>query len=99
MDDCMDSIGDAVVFTTLDCNSGYWQIPVALEDRDKTMFTTHMGTISHLRIRFGLKGAPATFQRALDIILCRWQICRVYLDDFIVFSVRKRSTGTTSALS
>jgi hypothetical protein len=28
MDECIDSLGDAVVFTTLGCNSGYWQIPV-----------------------------------------------------------------------
>ena len=41
MDDCIDSLGDAVVFTTLDCNSGYWQVPVAQEDQDKTTFTTH----------------------------------------------------------
>ena len=88
MDDCIDSLGDAAVFTTLDCNSGYWQILVAPEDRDKTTLTTHMGTFRHLRLPFGLKGAPATFQRALDIIFSgvRWQICLVYLDDVIVFS-------------
>ena len=47
-----------------------------------------MGTYRHLRMLFGLKGAPATFQRALDIILSRvlWQVCLVYLDDVIVFS-------------
>jgi hypothetical protein len=28
MDECIDSLGDAKIFTTLDCNSGYWQIPV-----------------------------------------------------------------------
>ena len=61
MDDYIDLLGDAAVFTTLDCNSGYWQIPVAQEDRDKTTFTTHMGTFCHLRMLFGLKGAPATF--------------------------------------
>ena len=88
MDDCIDSLGDAAVFTTLDCNSGYWQIPVAPEDWDKTTFTTHMGTYRHLRIPLGLKGALATFQRALDIILSgvRWQICLLYLEDVIVFS-------------
>ena len=88
MDDCIDSLGDAAVFTTLDCNSGYWQIPVAPEDRDKTTVTTNMGTFPHLRMPFGLKGALATFQRALDIILSgvRWQICLVYLDYVIVFS-------------
>ena len=37
---------------------------------------------------FGQKGAPATFQRAFDIILSgvRWQICLLYLDDVIVFA-------------
>jgi len=43
MDDCLDSLGDATVFSTLDCNAGYWQIPVAAEDRDKTTFTSHTG--------------------------------------------------------
>ena len=88
MDDCIDSLGDAAIFTTLDCNSGYWQIPIAEEDRDKTTFTSFLGTFRYLRMPFGLKNAPATFQRALDIILSgvRWQICLVYLDDVIVFS-------------
>ena len=47
-----------------------------------------MGTFRNFRMPFRLKGAPAAFQRALDIILSgvRWQICLVYLDDFIVFS-------------
>ena len=37
---------------------------------------------------FGLTSAPATFQRALDIILSglKWQLCLVYLDDVIIFS-------------
>ena len=88
MDDCIALLGHAAVFTTLDCNSGYWLIPVTPEDRDKTTFTTHMGTFRHLRMPFGLKGAPATLQRALDInvFVIRWQICLVYLGDVIVFS-------------
>ena len=43
MDECIDSLGDANVFSTLDCNSGYWQVPVREEDRDKTAFTCHSG--------------------------------------------------------
>ena len=88
MDDCIDSIGDAAIFTTVGRNSGYWHIPVAPEDRDKTKFTTHMGTFRHLRMPFGLKEALHTFQRALDIILfgVRWLICLLYLDDVFVFS-------------
>ena len=88
MDGWIDSLSDAVVFTTLDCNSGYLQIPIAPEDQDKATFTTHCGTFRYTRMPFGLKNAPATFQRALNIILsgARWQICPFYLDDVIVFS-------------
>jgi len=88
MDDCIDSLGEAAIFTTLDCNSGYWQIPVAQEDRDKTAFISHVGSYQFLRMPFGLTNAPATFQRALDILLAgvKWQFCLVYLDDVIIFS-------------
>jgi len=43
MDGCTDFLGDAKVFSTLDCNSGYWQIPVADEDPDKTTFVCQKG--------------------------------------------------------
>ena len=88
MDECIDSLGDAAVFTTLDCNSGYWQIPVRPADRDKTTFTSHYGIYRFLRLPFGLRNAPATFQRAIDVILSgiKWNTCLVYLDDVIIFS-------------
>ena len=88
MDDCLDSLVDATVFSTLDCNAGYWQIPVAAEDRDKTTFTSHTGLCRFFRLPFGLVNAPASFQRALDIILSglQWKTCLVYLNDVIVFS-------------
>ena len=88
MDECIDSLGAAVVFTTLDCNSGYWQIPVAPTDREKTAFTSHFGVYQFRRLPFGLRNAPGTFQRAIDIILSgiKWKTCLVYLDDVIIFS-------------
>ena len=88
MDECIDSLGDANIFTTLDCNSGYWQIPIAPEDRDKTAFVCHSGLFRYLRMPFGLTNAPATFQRTLDILLSsyKWTSCIVYLDDVIIFS-------------
>lgn len=88
MDDCIDFLGDATVFSTLDCNSGYWQIPVADEDKDKTTFVCHEGAYRYIRLPFGLSNAPATFQRAIDMILggLKWKSCLVYLDDIIVFS-------------
>jgi hypothetical protein len=88
MDECIDSLGEAKLFSTLDCNSGYWQIPVEPADRDKTTFMSHEGTFRFTRMPFGLTNAPATFQRAVDITLAglTWKICLVYLDDIIIFS-------------
>ena len=88
MDECIDSLGNANIFSTLDCNSGYWQLPIAEGDQEKTTFTCHAGSYKFLRMPFGLRNAPATFQRAMDIILSgvRWKCCIVYLDDIIVFS-------------
>ena len=84
----IDSFGEAAIFRTLDCNSGYWQIPIAEEDKEKTAFTAHVGSYQFIRMPFGLTNAPATFQRALDILLSgvKWQFCLVYLDDVIIFS-------------
>ena len=91
MDDCIDSLGDATVFSTLDANWGYWQVNIAPRDWDKTTFTSHVGTYRFKRMPFGLTNAPATFQRTLDIILNRytWRTCLVYLDDIIIFSKDK----------
>ncbi len=86
MDDCIDSLGSGYIFTTIDCNCGYWQIPNAKEDQDKTSFMSHVGTF--LRMPFGLTNAPATFQRAVVILLSRVQLqhCLFDLDDVIIYS-------------
>ncbi len=88
MDDCIDSMGKAKIFTSLDCNSGYCRIPIHEADRNKTAFASHMGSYRFARMPFGLTNAPATFQRAVDILLSgvNWQFCLVYLDDIIVYS-------------
>jgi Reverse transcriptase (RNA-dependent DNA polymerase) len=88
IDDCLDSLESARYFTTLDANSGYWQINVAPEDREKTAFTSHRGLLKFLRMPFGLKTAPATFQRSIDVILStvRFQCALTYLDAIVVYS-------------
>jgi len=87
MENCLDSLGDAHVFTSLDCTAGYWQIPLRKDDQEETAFTTHCGIYHWSSMLFGLTNAPATFQRALDTILSglKWQICLVSLDDVIIF--------------
>jgi len=93
MDYCLDSLGDAKFLSTLDCNAGYWQISVAEEDKHLTSFTTYVGTYQCTRLPFGLCNAPATLQRAVDMILAgvKWQYVLVYLDDIIVYSTNAES--------
>jgi len=88
MDEGIDSLGEATIFSTLDCNAGYWQVDIAPEDREKTAFVCHEGAYQYKRMPFELTNAPATFQRALDIILSavKWQSCLIYLHDVIVYS-------------
>ena len=82
------------MFSTFDCNSGYWQITVATEDRDKTTLITHKGTFRHVPMQFGLWNAPATFQPALYILgRLRWKTSLIYLEDATVFSKNEKEPG------
>jgi len=93
MEDCLDSLGDAQFFSTLDCNTGYWKIPIAEEEQPKTEFTCHCGTYQCTRLPVGPCSAPATFQRAIDMVLTevKWQNVLVYLEDRIIFSADAES--------
>lgn len=74
-------------FTTLDLASGFHQIRMKESDIEKTAFCINNGKYEFTRMPFGLKNAPATFQRAIDDILRIHigKICYVYIDDVIVF--------------
>lgn len=87
-DDIFDSIGDASVFTVMDLKAGFHQIPVCEGDIPKTAFATPMGTYEYVKMPFGLKGAPATFQRVMDQVLGAdlRTFTRVYLDDLLIYS-------------
>lgn len=88
MYECIDSLGTAKIFTTLDVNSGYWQLPIAPQDRPKTGCVCHRGTYQYKRMPFGLTNTPTSFQRALDRIQTRfqWKTFLIYLDHVIIFS-------------
>ena len=89
IDDTLESLYGAQYFTTLDLKSGYWQVPITEEDKEKTAFRTSSGQLYEFnQLPFGLCNAPATFSRLMDRTLAglAWNICLYYLDDIIVFS-------------
>ena len=88
IDDILDQLGGNKYFTTLDLISGYWQIGIAEKDREKTAFITQDGLYEFNRMPFGLKCAPATFQRVMDKVLygLKGNHCMVYLDDIVIYS-------------
>jgi hypothetical protein len=88
IDEILDRLGGKTVFSTLDMQAGYWQIPMAAADAAKTAFHGPHGLYEFVRMAFGLKNAPATFQRTMDFLLAGLinDMCWVYLDDIIVAS-------------
>lgn len=85
--DILDQLGNSRYFSTLDLASGYHQIAMHENDRAKTAFSTQTGHFEFLRMPFGLKTAPATFQRLMNSVLTGLQglKCYVYLDDVVVY--------------
>lgn len=88
IDDILDQLSKAKYFTTLDLASGYHQVPINYADIEKTAFSAPLGHFQFLRMPFGLKGAPATFQRLMDQTLSGLlgTDCFVYLDDIVIYS-------------
>ncbi len=86
IEECMDTLSGNIFFSTLDMAAGYWQIVVHPDDRHKSAFITKYGLFQHVRMPFGLCNAPATFSRAMDLVLrgLNWRTVLAYLDDVIV---------------
>ena len=83
----VDELLEKLGISTLDLTKGYYQVPVSQEDQAKTAFMTPMGKFQFRRMPFGLKGAPTTFQRLMDVILSQChQYSSAYIDDISVFS-------------
>ncbi|GFV46880.1 transposon Tf2-6 polyprotein [Trichonephila clavipes] len=85
MDDLLQEAKHTAYISTIDLKSGYHQVNVNPADRDKTAFVCPFGTYRFKRMPFGLKNAPATFQRLMDIFR-RGLPVLACLDDIIIMS-------------
>jgi len=84
----LDQLGSARYFSIFDLASGFHQIPMHESDAQKTAFSTPHRHYQFNRMPFGLKNAPATFQRLMDQVLSTLQENNmfVYLDDIVIYA-------------
>ena len=98
IDSSLDCLANAKFFCSTDLSSGYWQIPMAARDKEKTAFCHQNGPSGGLYhwnvLPFGLNSAPATFQRMMDHMLSdlRYKSLLIYLDDICLFGVTFEQT-------
>lgn len=87
MDDLVDHVRGARVFSSLDLADGYWKAPVHVNDREKIRFATPGGLFQFRQVPFGFCNTRTTFQRLMESVLgfSKWSMCLVYMDDVLTF--------------
>ena len=87
LDEILERVGDSGCLSKLDLSKGFYQIGVEKESIDKTAFVSPFGKFAFERMPFGLKNAPAVFQRTMEEVLRNCFDCSApYIDDILVFS-------------
>ncbi len=69
VDDTLAQIAGARVFSKLDANSGFWQIPLAEQSQLLTTFITPFGQFCFNKLPFGISSAPEVYQKCMNQIL------------------------------
>ena len=89
IEDILNALSGNKYFTILDMKSGYHQIELLEQHKERTAFTVGpLGFYEYHRMPFGLVNAPATYQRLMEECFegLHLDICYIYLDDLIIFS-------------
>jgi len=91
INETMDQLKDATIFSKIDLKGAYNLIRIAEGDEWKTAFRTRYGHFEYLVMPFGLTNAPATFQAFINDVLREYldHFVVVYLDDILIYSKSK----------
>ena len=90
VDETLVQLSGATVFSKLDANSGFWQIPLTPESRPLTTFTTPFGRYCFNKLPFGIiSSAPKLFQRRMNQILEGLEGMLCQMDDVLTFGSNK----------
>ncbi|XP_048775204.2 uncharacterized protein K02A2.6-like [Ostrea edulis] len=84
-EETLNRLTGAKVFSKLDANSGFWQIPLAPASRLLTTFITPFGRYCFNRVPFGISSAPEYFQKRMQMILAGFEGVLCQMDDILVF--------------
>ena len=83
-EDLLQHLGKSKYYSKIDFSKGYWQIPVAEEDIEKTAFVTPEGMYDFLRMPFGMKNLGATLVYRMRKISSEMNNVDNYIDDLII---------------
>ena len=85
VEDCIDYTESSKYVTKFDLLNGYWQVPLSNTAKEISALVTPDGFFQYKVMPFGMKNAPATFQRMINKIIAGLEGCQGYIDDVIVY--------------
>ena len=86
VNDCIDQIGHTQYISKVDLLKGYWQVPLTELAKKISAFVTPDRLYQYTVMLFGMKNAPATYQRMINIVVSGLQGCVAYIDDLVLYS-------------
>ena len=89
VDETLAQLAGAVVFSKLDANSGFWQVPLAATSRHLTTFITPFGRYCFNKLPFGITSAPEYFQKKMSAVVDGLQGVLCLIDDILIFGKNK----------
>ena len=94
VDNTLAQLTGATVFSKIDANSGFWQIPLDPTSRELTTFITPFGRFHFNRLPFGIASAPEHFQRQMETILSGQEGVLCHMDDVLIFGKTQKEHDT-----